>query len=82
MKAQLQERLHDIEQGKFRRDLYYRLNAFPIAVAPLRERPEDIPLPVRTIFRQYEKRMGKRIDHIPRQNMKKCSVYFLIPAMA
>ena len=65
----------DVEQGKFRRDLYYRLNVFPIAVAPLRERPEDIPLLVWTFVRQYEKKMGKRIDHIPRQNMEDLQHY-------
>jgi transcriptional regulator with GAF, ATPase, and Fis domain len=59
----------DVAEGKFRKDLYYRLNVFPIRVAPLRERPEDIPLLVWTFVRQYEKKMGKRIDHIPRKSM-------------
>jgi formate hydrogenlyase transcriptional activator len=65
----------DVEQGKFRKDLYYRLNVFPIAVAPLRERPEDIPLLVWAFVRQFEKKMGKRIDHIPRQNMEDLQHY-------
>ncbi len=65
----------DVEQGKFRKDLYYRLNVFPIAVAPLRDRPEDIPLLVWAFIRQYEKKMGKRIDHIPRQNMQDLQHY-------
>jgi len=60
----------DVEQGKFRKDLYYRLNVFPIAVAPLRERLEDIPLLVWAFVRQYEKKMGKRIDHIPSKSME------------
>ena len=60
----------DVAEGKFRKDLYYRLNVFPISIAPLRERPEDIPLLVWAFVRQYEKKMGKRIDHIPRKNME------------
>ena len=65
----------DVEQGKFRRDLYYRLNVFPIFVAPLRDRPEDIPLLVWAFVRQYEKKMGKRIDHIPRKIMEDLQHY-------
>jgi PAS domain S-box-containing protein len=66
---------HDVAEGKFRKDLYYRLNVFPIAVAPLRERPEDIPLLVWAFVRQYEKKMGKRIDHIPRKSMEDLQRY-------
>jgi len=65
----------DVEQGKFRKDLYFRLNVFPISVAPLRERPEDIPLLVWAFVRQYEKKMGKRIDHIPRKSMENLQHY-------
>jgi transcriptional regulator with GAF, ATPase, and Fis domain len=60
----------EVGEGKFRRDLYYRLNVFPIAVPPLRERPEDIPLLAWAFVKQFEKQMGKRIDHIPRKNME------------
>jgi formate hydrogenlyase transcriptional activator len=65
----------DADEGKFRKDLYYRLNVFPIVVPPLRERPEDIPLLVWTFVRQYEKKMGKRIDHIPRKSMEALQRY-------
>ena len=66
---------HDVDEGKFRKDLYYRLNVFPIAVPPLRERPEDIPLLVWAFVRQFEKKMGKRIDHIPRKSMEDLQHY-------
>jgi len=65
----------DVAEGKFRKDLYYRLNVFPIAVPPLRERAEDIPLLVWAFVRQYEKKMGKRIDHIPRKSMEDLQHY-------
>jgi transcriptional regulator with GAF, ATPase, and Fis domain len=65
----------DVAEGKFRQDLYYRLNVFPIAVPPLRERPEDVPLLVWAFVRQYEKKMGKRIDHIPRKRMEDLQHY-------
>jgi formate hydrogenlyase transcriptional activator len=58
------------DEGKFRKDLYYRLNVFPIVIPPLRERPEDIPLLVWAFVRHYEKKMGKRIEHIPRKIME------------
>ena len=66
---------HNVDEGKFRKDLYYRLNVFPIAVPSLRERPEDIPLLVWAFVRQYEKKMGKRIDHIPRKIMEDLQHY-------
>ena len=54
-----------ISEKRFRSDLYYRLNVFPIHVPPLRDRTEDIPLLVRHFVAKYAARMGKIIDRIP-----------------
>ena len=65
----------EINEGRFRKDLYYRLNVFPITVPPLRDRKEDIPQLVWHFIRQFEKPLGKHIDSIPRKNMEalKCN---------
>jgi formate hydrogenlyase transcriptional activator len=65
----------DAQAGKFRKDLYYRLNVFPIEIPPLRERSEDIPVLVWTFVRQFEKKMGKRIESIPRRTMESLQGY-------
>jgi formate hydrogenlyase transcriptional activator len=59
-----------IEEQKFRSDLYYRLNVFPIRLPALRERPEDIPLLVRHFVQQFSRRNGKHIDTIPSGTME------------
>jgi formate hydrogenlyase transcriptional activator len=54
-----------VAEKKFRSDLYYRLNVFPIFVPPLRERLEDIPLLVTYFAQKHARRMNKRIERIP-----------------
>lgn len=58
-----------VAHGKFRDDLYYRLNVFPIAVPPLRERGEDIPLLVWTFAKQFGQALGKPVERIPQATM-------------
>ena len=60
----------EVRRGRFRPDLYYRLNVFPIRVPPLRERPEDIPLLVWDFLEEFSSRMGKKITEVPRRTME------------
>ena len=58
-----------VAEGRFRSDLYYRLNVFPLALPPLRERPDDIPRLVRHFTQRFARRMGRRIESIPSATM-------------
>ena len=64
-----------VRDGRFREDLYYRLNVFPISVPPLRDRQEDIPLLVWAMVGEFGKRFGKTIERIPRKNMEALERY-------
>jgi len=65
----------EVRDGKFRKDLFYRLNVFPIMIPPLRERPEDIPLMVWAFVGQFQKRMGKEIETISKKSMEALQSY-------
>jgi PAS domain S-box-containing protein len=64
-----------VAEKKFRSDLYYRLNVFPVVVPPLRERREDVPLLIRHFANKYARRVGKKIDSIPKETMDALSRY-------
>jgi formate hydrogenlyase transcriptional activator len=64
-----------VGEQKFRSDLYYRLNVFPVRVPALRERPEDIPLLVRHFVQLFSRRIGRVIDSIPSDTMSTLTKY-------
>ena len=59
-----------IREGKFREDLFYRLNVFPVAIPALRERREDIPLLVNYFVSKLSRQMGRQINTIPPRTME------------
>jgi DNA-binding NtrC family response regulator len=72
---------HDLEQeareGRFRSDLYYRLNVIRMRLAPLRERPEDIPLLINHYLREFKREMGRTVRGLsPRAVETFCSYHW------
>ena len=68
----LEEEVHN---GRFREDLFYRLNVFPIMIPPLRQRKEDIPLLVNHIVAKFNKKMGKKIDAVLKDTLTALQEY-------
>jgi transcriptional regulator with GAF, ATPase, and Fis domain len=67
--------INEIKERRFREDLYYRLNVFPITIPPLRERKDDIPIIVKYLLKKYGKKMGKQIDRVPYDVIKALQEY-------
>ena len=65
----------EISKGRFRMDLFYRLNVFPITVIPLRQRISDIPLLVEHFVNRFNSKLGKNITRIPKKIIEQLKVY-------
>ena len=63
----------ETQAGRFRQDLYYRLNIYPLSVPPLRERPDDIPLLVQAFVHTFSKKLGKRVEKISPTQCMPCN---------
>ncbi len=64
-----------VAAGRFRDDLYYRLNVFPIVCPPLRDRKEDLPLLIEYFVERFSRRMGRAISRIDRASMDRLMTY-------
>jgi formate hydrogenlyase transcriptional activator len=64
-----------VREGKFREDLFYRLNVFPITVPPLRERRQDVPLLVWAFVEEFSKSLGKTIRGVAKESMEALERY-------
>lgn len=65
----------EIRKKRFREDLFYRLNVFPISIPPLRQRTEDIPLLARYFTEKYAGKMDKPIESVPKATIKTFQAY-------
>jgi transcriptional regulator with GAF, ATPase, and Fis domain len=67
--------LQEVQEKRFREDLYYRLNVFPVRLPPLRERRDDIPLLVHFLVNKFALRVGKPLEGVNRQTMQRLQEY-------
>jgi DNA-binding NtrC family response regulator len=65
----------EVAEGRFRLDLYYRLNVFPIELPPLRERTEDIPVLARHFIDYYNRKVGKKVTGLSDKVLKNLAAY-------
>ena len=67
--------IKEMKDGRFRSDLYYRLNVFPISLPPLRDRRNDVPALTLHFLKQFSRSIGKKVDHISQKAMKELTNY-------
>jgi formate hydrogenlyase transcriptional activator len=67
--------LQEVQNKNFREDLYYRLHVFPVCLPPLRERREDIPQLAQYLVSKFAQRIGKRIEAVSQQTMRRLEEY-------
>ena len=65
----------EVRAGRFREDLFYRLNVFPVSIPPLRKRADDIPQLVRFFTDKYSRKIGRLIETVPKAAMKTLEEY-------
>ena len=65
----------EVAEGRFRADLFYRLNVFPIRIPPLRERPDDIPLLVDYFLAQFQRKLAKSLKRVDEKSMEQLQRY-------
>jgi PAS domain S-box-containing protein len=64
-----------VREGKFRSDLFYRLNVFPVTMPPLRERPQDVPLLTMFFLEKFARKLGRPITHVAEETMARLCAY-------
>ncbi len=65
----------DVSKGRFRKDLWYRINVFPLSIPPLRDRADDVPLLVNWTIKKVQRSLGKHIKTVPTDVMKDLKAY-------
>jgi DNA-binding NtrC family response regulator len=65
----------EVQNGRFREDLWFRLNVFPLSIPPLRKRPDDIPLLANHFIARQCRRLGKKIQRVPKTAMDSLKTY-------